>query len=76
VDSLRRGTATCTRLAEPLTSTHGWLDLGTALERRGDRPAACDAYRVVLDRWGRAKPRSVTADRARQRSVALRCGSN
>jgi serine/threonine protein kinase/tetratricopeptide (TPR) repeat protein len=73
VEALRRGTATCTRLLDATTSTRGWLDLGMALERRGDRAGACDAYRTVLDRWGHARPRSVTADRARQRATALGC---
>ena len=73
VDALRRGTATCTRLVDAVTNTRGWLDLGTALERRGDRAGACDAYRTVLDRWGHARPRSDSADRARQRVTALGC---
>ena len=73
VESLRRGTASCTQLFDPITSTHGWVDLGAALEQKGDRAGACDAYRVVLDRWGKARPRSTTADRARQRSVGLSC---
>jgi serine/threonine-protein kinase len=73
VTTLRQGAASCTQLAEPVESTRGWMDLGTALEAKGDRPGACDAYRVVLDRWGKAKPRSVTADKARARVAALSC---
>jgi hypothetical protein len=73
VAALRRGTATCTALADPFGNTRGWLDLGTALEAKGDRPGACGAYKVVVDRWGHAKPRSVTAERARARTVAIAC---
>ena len=32
-----------------------------------------EAYGVVVDRWGHAKPRSVTADRAAARMRALAC---
>jgi serine/threonine protein kinase/tetratricopeptide (TPR) repeat protein len=73
VTALRRGTATCTLLFDPFASTRGWLDLGAALEAKGDRPGACEAYKVVADRWGHARPRSVTAEKARARSGALGC---
>jgi serine/threonine-protein kinase len=52
---------------------HSTLDLGQALEATGDATGACGAYRKVLARWGNAKPKSVTADKARARSKALRC---
>ena len=73
VTALRQGNASCTQLSEAILSTRGWLDLGAALEAKGDRLGACDSYRVVLDRWGKAKPRSVTAEKARARSTALAC---
>ncbi|HEY1694716.1 MAG TPA: protein kinase [Polyangiaceae bacterium] len=73
VAALRRGTATCTALAEPFASTRGWLDLGAALEAKGDRAGACSAYGVVVSRWGHAKPRSVSAERAKNRVAALAC---
>jgi hypothetical protein len=44
-----------------------------ALETKKDTEGACAAYKVVLDRWGHAKPRSVTADQARERAKALGC---
>jgi serine/threonine-protein kinase len=47
--------------------------LGQALEQKGDRDGACAEYSAVLARWGNAKPRSVTADKARARSRALAC---
>jgi serine/threonine-protein kinase len=73
VGLLRSGSAACTLLAEPIASTRAWAELGGALESKGDVAGACAAYRVVLDRWGKAKPRSVTADKARTRVTALRC---
>ncbi|HEY6460662.1 MAG TPA: protein kinase, partial [Polyangiaceae bacterium] len=71
--ALRRGTATCTALADPFASTRGWLDLGAALEAKGDRAGACSAYGVVVSRWGHARPRSTTAERAKSRVAALGC---
>jgi serine/threonine-protein kinase len=73
VTALRKGSASCTQLAEPIQNTHGWFDLGTALESKGDPAGACAAYRVVLERWGKAKPKSLTADGARARAGALGC---
>ncbi len=55
---------------------HARLELGQALEATGDTPGACAAYRTVLERWGHAKPRSVTAEKARERTKALRCPGN
>ena len=50
---------------------HLWL--GRALEAKGDKVAACAAYEVIPGRWGHAKPRSVTADKAQERKKALGC---
>ena len=33
----------------------------------------CAAYRVVLARWGHAKPRSITTERARTLAQSLGC---
>jgi eukaryotic-like serine/threonine-protein kinase len=49
------------------------LHLAEAREASGDDPGACEAYRAVLDRWGGAKPRSMTAEAARARVRALAC---
>jgi serine/threonine-protein kinase len=73
---LQAGASTCTSLAEPITNTRAWHDLGLALEARaaeGDKEAACHAYGTVLARWGHAKPRSLTAEDARARFAALGC---
>jgi serine/threonine-protein kinase len=50
------------------------FDLGQALEQTGDSSGACAAYQVVLDHWGKARPRSITAAKARARVKALGCG--
>jgi len=73
VTALRAGASTCTVLPEPFANTRAWLELGTALEQTGDKPGACQAYSVVLARWGHAKPRSLTADRARTHAARLGC---
>ncbi len=72
---LRVAASSCSALAAPLDHTWANLNLGLALEAVGDASGACVAYQVVLDRWGSAKPRSVSAGRARARSGALGCRS-
>jgi serine/threonine-protein kinase len=70
---LEAATKTCRALELPVLHTRAHLWLGQAREKKGDRAGACAAYGVVLDRWGKAKPRSVTADEARARAKALGC---
>ncbi len=70
---LRRATANCFALSWPIQHMHGLLDLGRALEQTGDAAGACASYAQVLAKWGAAKPRSVTADAARDGSRRLRC---
>jgi len=77
---LRDGAASCTALPNDTTArayTIWWMrehvELGEALEQTGDPAGACDAYRVVLDRWKNAKPRSVSLEKAKERSKALAC---
>ena len=69
---LSRAANACAQLAEPFEQTAASLDLGLALESVGSPAAACDAYRVVVRRWGRA-PASLTAASARTHLKALRC---
>ncbi|MEP7122851.1 MAG: protein kinase [Byssovorax sp.] len=73
IPRLEEATRSCRALEHPVlhTRAHDWL--GTAREAIGDRAGACAAYQVVLDRWGAARPRSITADHARERSRALGC---
>ncbi len=64
----------CDVLERPLDFVRGVYWLGVAREKKGDGAGACAAYQRVLGTWGHAKPRSVTADRARARMKAIGCG--
>lgn len=66
-------TNSCNGATDPFWHTRSFLWLGEAREKLGQNEKACAAYRVVLDRWGKAEPRSVTADAARARMKVLRC---
>jgi eukaryotic-like serine/threonine-protein kinase len=70
---LERASRACNALTAPFESTHAHWRLGQAREQKGDTAGACTEYQRVLDRWGHAKPRSVTADAVRERSKALGC---
>ncbi|MFO0754989.1 MAG: protein kinase [Byssovorax sp.] len=52
---------------------HAWMTMAQALEKKGDKAGACEYYGKVLERWGKARPKSVTADKARDLSRALSC---
>jgi len=67
---LRPAAARCALGMEPVQAS---LRLGEALEQTGDTKGACDAYARVMERWGRAKPRSVTAEEARTHAQKLAC---
>jgi serine/threonine protein kinase/tetratricopeptide (TPR) repeat protein len=70
VEMFRRAQNTCSaHSVEPRASWH----FGQALEQTGDVAGACAAYATVLDAWGAARPRSMTAEKARARVAALRC---
>ena len=73
VDHLRRAVAACNQFDSTLDHVRAALNLGRALELKGDPRGACEAYGKVLAQWGNAKPRSVTADEARKRVNALAC---
>lgn len=70
---LGQATQSCAALQFPFEQTRAFLWLGLAKESKGDTKGACGAYRVVLDRWGHAKPKSVTAEHARVRASTLGC---
>ncbi len=70
---LQRATSSCLAFQLPFEHTHALLHLGEALERKGDTAGACAAYGAVLERWGGATPRSITADAARRAVRALGC---
>ena len=73
VPLLQRTVKSCYALMAPLLHTSATYYLGQALEASGDRAGACSAYGNVLARWGNAKPASVTAAKARDRSRELHC---
>jgi len=64
-------TKSCIALGSPLLQTRAFYFLGMALENKGDLEGARKAYQVVLDRWGTAKPKSTTLEKARARLKAL-----
>lgn len=70
---LEAATKTCDALVIPFEHTRAWLELGLTKEAKRDTAGACAAYAVVIERWGKANPRSVTADEARARRRALAC---
>jgi serine/threonine-protein kinase len=71
---LERAAKTCRVLEQPVEHTRAHLWLGMAREATGNKEGACAAYRVVRDRWGKARPLSVTAEKAAVRLRALGCG--
>ncbi|WP_394844999.1 serine/threonine-protein kinase [Pendulispora brunnea] len=73
LESLQTAAKSCQGLDQPFANVRAHLWLGLAKERTGDVPGACAAYRVVLDRWGAAKPPSLSAREAAQRSRTLGC---
>jgi serine/threonine-protein kinase len=74
VTPLTRAARMCTALDDPFRHVRAQLLLGEALEARGDTSGACLAYGRVLEAWGTAQPRSVTADRARERRARMKPG--
>ncbi|WP_218920184.1 serine/threonine-protein kinase [Chondromyces crocatus] len=72
---LKGATQRCAALEFPVEHTRAHFWLGQAREAVRDRVGACAAYRLVQARWGAARPRSVTAELARDRAKALGCGS-
>jgi len=72
VAELRPAMAACDELSDPLAYIGARYWYGVALEESGDEAGAKKAYEMVLARWGDAKPRSVTAERAEKRLRGLR----
>ena len=70
---LRRATAGCAVLGGLRSRIIAHEELGEALAAKGDTAGACAELRTVLGYWGSATPRSVTADRARDRMRRLAC---
>ncbi|HWL89679.1 MAG TPA: hypothetical protein VNO21_27940, partial [Polyangiaceae bacterium] len=70
---LESGARACQSIYYPFVNVRAHLWLGMAKEKLGDTAGACSAYRFVVDRWGHATPRSVTAGEAARRLRALDC---
>jgi serine/threonine-protein kinase len=70
---LRAAAGSCGVLNGFIAYVHAHEELGEALASKGDTRAACDEFRTVLSYWGDAKPRSVTADKARAQMRSLGC---
>lgn len=70
---LERASKSCAMFDDPTRSVqvHAWL--GQAREQKGDVRGACAEYKVVLNRWGRTAPRTVTTKLARTRATQLHC---
>lgn len=68
---LHHVTKACIALGQPILQTRSFYFLGMALENKGDLDGAKKAYQVVIDRWGNAKPKSVTAEAAKKRLKVL-----
>jgi tetratricopeptide (TPR) repeat protein len=73
--ALQRGAAACDVLHAPVEQMRAHVQLGSALEARGDAAGACAAYRYVVDRWPAPRPRSASVQAARARVAALGCAS-
>jgi serine/threonine-protein kinase len=76
VPPLRRAAGVCACGPHLLADhVHAQLDLAVALERVGDAKGACDAFGDVVALWGKATPRSASAELARQGLKRLRCAA-
>lgn len=72
-DMLTRATSSCMLLFFPVATLRAWAELGETYESLKDSKQACQAYQQVLHWWGKAEPRSITANRVRARVRALGC---
>jgi serine/threonine-protein kinase len=71
---LKTATRVCPGLEEIWERVRANEELGEALEATGDVAGACAAYAKVIGWWGHAKPRSVTAEKAKAHAKHLACG--
>jgi tetratricopeptide (TPR) repeat protein len=68
---LERVTRSCSALKNPALVTRAFYFLGLAYETKGNLEEAKKAYKAVVDRWGSAKPKSTTADKAKAQLARL-----
>jgi len=72
---LRVITSSCNALVMPFGYAWAHVELGRALEQKGEVNEAIAAYRVVVNMWGGARPRSRALDAARARLAILEPGA-
>lgn len=65
--------ASCLGPIEPIRFVQAHALLGQTQQALGNIEAACNAYEVVLQHWGAARPSSITAEQVRVRLSALGC---
>jgi serine/threonine-protein kinase len=70
---LARAAGACFALDMPIETTRASFMLGQARAEKGDKAGACAAYATVIERWGKAKPKSVTAEAAKQAASSIGC---
>jgi serine/threonine-protein kinase len=70
---LRLAAQWCDPLEYALDVARARVRLGELLDARGDEAAACAQYEAVLGQWRDARPGSVVAQRAKERSTRLHC---
>jgi tetratricopeptide (TPR) repeat protein len=68
---LKRIASPCLSLTDPVSRVGAELFLGMALEGTGDVDGARTEYRRLVEHWGKAKPRSISAEQAKKRLHAL-----
>jgi eukaryotic-like serine/threonine-protein kinase len=72
---LEEATTSCNAFRFPFLHTRALHALGAILQAEGEKDSACAAFQKVIDRWGKATPRSITADDARKRMAELGCAA-
>lgn len=73
---LTEASTSCLGPLEPLRFVQAHALLGQAHDALGNHDAACAAFHFVLQRWGRSRPPSVTANLTRERWKKLGCKDN
>ncbi|MBW2453654.1 MAG: protein kinase, partial [Deltaproteobacteria bacterium] len=72
---LTAAAAQCAVLPFPFARAQALLLKGQAQQELGQTKEACASYVAVLEQWGKAQPRSVTADEARKAMKQFDCAA-
>jgi eukaryotic-like serine/threonine-protein kinase len=73
IEPLRRASAMCRTILNPVDQMGALSDLAAAYEAAGQNADACAAWERVLKRWAAGTPKLTSAERARARLAALSC---